>query len=423
MVPEFLERWTETRASQNQLHELATVEGSYIPEFYTPVYDDAGRLATVNYSGPGRAQVNRRLIRDLNRFTTSSLILTEESVFGDMFLVEASRGCQWGCRFCAAGFMYRPIRYRAPEALIAEAERGLTERNVIGLVGAEMASVPGVAEIASAVVDRGGRLSPSSLKADCISPALASALARGGSQSVTVAPEAGSERMRKVINKNLTEAEILNAAEMMLGEGVGNLKFYFMLGLPEERDEDVLAIADLVAKVLERARTRRTRIGSVTVSLNPFVPKPWTPFQWDPMEDARSIKRKVAMLRARLTRLGQVELDAESPREAYFQTMVSRGDRRVAGILERLEAAGLDGSGPIWHELVEIHREAESGNTDLPDPDFFVTRHYTHDELLPWDFIDHHIFKWFLLAERKKAHHEHQSPPCDVERCTVCGAC
>jgi radical SAM superfamily enzyme YgiQ (UPF0313 family) len=423
MVPEFLERWIETRGSSNQLRELATVEGSYLPEFYAPVYDDAGRLATVNYSGPGRAQVNRRLIRDLNRFTTSSLILTGESVFGDMFLVEASRGCQWGCRFCAAGFMYRPIRYRAPEALVAEAERGLTERNVIGLVGAEMASVPGVAGIASAVADRGGRLSPSSLKADCISPALASALARGGNQSVTVAPEAGSERMRKVINKNLTEAEILNAAEMMLGEGVGNLKFYFMIGLPEERDEDVLAIADLVARVLERARARRTRIGSVTVSLNPFVPKPWTPFQWDPMEDARSIKSKVAMLRTRLTRLGQVELDAESPREAYFQTMVSRGDRRVGAILERLEAAGHDSAGSIWHELVKIHREVEAGDADLPDPDFFVTRHYTHDELLPWDFIDHHIHKWFLLAERKKAHHEHQSPPCDVERCTVCGAC
>ncbi len=423
MVPEFLERWNQTRGSSNQLHELAAVEGSYLPEFYTPVYDDAGQLATVNYSGPGSAQVNRRLIRDLNRFTTSSLILTEESVFGDMFLVEASRGCQWGCRFCAAGFMYRPIRYRAPQQLISEAERGLTERNVIGLVGAEMASVPGVAEIASAVVDRGGRLSPSSLKADCISPALASALARGGSQSVTVAPEAGSERMRKVINKNLTEAEILNAADMMLGEGVGNLKFYFMIGLPEERDEDVLAIADLVARVLERARARRTRIGSVTVSLNPFVPKPWTPFQWDPMDDARSIKRKVAMLRARLVRLGQVELDAESPREAYFQTMVSRGDRRVGAILERLEAAGCDGAGPIWHELVKIHRETETGNSDLPDPDFFVTRHYAHDELLPWDFIDHHIHKWFLLAERKKAHHEHQSPPCDVVRCTVCGSC
>lgn len=425
MVPEFIERWDATRGSPNRLRELATVPGAYLPDFYSPVYDDAGRLAAVNYSGPGTAQVNRRLIRDLNRFTTSSLILTEESVFGDMFLVEASRGCQWGCRFCAAGFMYRPIRYRAPETLIAEAERGLGERKVIGLVGAEMASVPGVADIASAVADRGGRLSPSSLKADCISPALASALARGGNQSVTVAPEAGSERMRKVINKNLTEAEILGAADMMLGEGVGNLKFYFMIGLPEERDEDVLAIAELVAKVLERARARRTRIGAVTVSLNPFVPKPWTPFQWDPMQDARAIKGKVAMLRQRLTRLGQVELDAESPREAYFQTMVSRGDRRVGGILERLEAAGCEGSGPIWHELSKIHREVQAGSnaSALPDPDFFVTRAYAHDELLPWDFIDHHIHKWFLLAERKKAHHEHQSPPCDVVRCTVCGAC
>ncbi|HEV2170426.1 MAG TPA: radical SAM protein, partial [Candidatus Binatus sp.] len=423
MTPEFIERYADARGTADLLPRLGAVEGAYRPDWYVPRYDERGRLAAVDYVGPGDARVKRQYLKDLNRVNTSSLILTDESVFGDMYLVEASRGCQWGCRFCAAGFMYRPIRYRDPDRLIDEARRGLGERAVIGLVGAEMASVPGVARIAESVADAGGRLSPSSLKADCISPRLAGALARGGNQSVTVAPEAGSERMRKVINKNLTEAEILRAAEMMLGEGVANLKFYFMIGLPEERDDDVLAIADLVAKVLERARARRTRIGSVTVSLNPFVPKPWTPFQWDPMEDARSIKRKVAMLRQRLARLGQVELDAESPREAYFQTLVSRGDRRVGGILERLESAGCDGAGAIWHELSKIHREAQDGESSLPDPDFFVTRHYVHDELLPWDFIDHHIHKWFLLAERKKAHHEHQSPPCDVERCTVCGAC
>jgi radical SAM superfamily enzyme YgiQ (UPF0313 family) len=424
MVPEFIERWLETRGAEGALDALGRIDGAYLPRDFTPRYDAAGRLAAVDYRGAGTPHVTRRLVDDLDRFDTASLILTEESVFGDMFLVEASRGCQWGCRFCAAGFMYRPIRYRSPEKILAQARRGLGERGVIGLVGAEMASVPGVAAIAETVADAGGRLSPSSLKADCISPRLAAALARGGARSVTIAPEAGSERMRKVINKNLTEEQILRAAEMTVGEGVDNLKLYFMLALPEETDDDVLAIARLTGAIIERARARRQRVGRVTVSLNPFVPKPWTPLQWDPMAEPREIKRKVAMLRAALGRLGPIELDAESAREAYFQTLVSRGDRRVGAILERLDAAGCDSPGAIWQELGRIRREAAAGAPDAPiNPEFYVTRALGHDELLPWDFIDHHIHKWFLLSERKKAHYEHQTRPCDVTRCTVCGAC
>jgi len=432
MVPEFLEVYarersgaeTSLRSIQSSLEALGQVGGSYLPDYFRPGFDDSGRIRTVAYSGPGAARVKRRLIRDLDRFTTASLILTEESVFGDMYLVEASRGCQWGCRFCAAGFMYRPIRYRSPQKLIAEATHGLSQRNVIGLVGAEMASVPGVADIATAVADSGGRLSPSSLKADCVTAPLAAALRRNGNRSVTIAPEAGSERMRKVINKNLTEPQILEATSTLVGEGIENLKLYFMIGLPEERDEDVMEIARLAAKILERARAQENSIGRVTVSLNPFVPKPWTPFQWDPMEHPQSIKRKVLLLRSELRRLGGsvIELDAESPRDAYFQTLVSRGDRRVGAILERLSAAGYEEAGPIWQELRRIRRDVAAGSM-LPDPDFFVTRRYAHDEILPWDFIDHQIHKWFLLSERKKAHYEHQTKPCDVTRCTVCGAC
>jgi radical SAM superfamily enzyme YgiQ (UPF0313 family) len=428
MVPEFLDLYGSERSRDDRsplrAARLAGVEGAYLPDYFDPALDDTGRLADVRYSGPGAPRVKRRLINDLDRFSTTSLILTEESVFGDMYLVEASRGCQWGCRFCAAGFMYRPIRYRSPEHLTTEAMRGLAERKTIGLVGAEMASVPGVGGIAEAVADAGGRLSPSSLKADCISPQLAGALVRNGNRSITIAPEAGSERMRKVINKNLTETEILHAAEMLIGGGVENLKFYFMVGLPEEQDEDVLEIARLTGRLLDRARAGKRHVGRVTVSLNPFVPKPWTPFQWDPMEDASTIKRKVALIRSELRRIGggAIDLDAESPREAYFQTMVSRGDRRVGAILERLSERGCDDPGAIWHELRTIRSEAVH-NPSLTDPDFFVTRRYSHNEILPWDFIDHHIHKWFLLSERKKAHFEHQTKPCDVTRCTVCGAC
>jgi radical SAM superfamily enzyme YgiQ (UPF0313 family) len=428
MVPEFIATWREARAAgvarDRMLKVLSRVEGAYVPEHYEPRYDFAGRLLDMRYHGRGGGRVKRRLIKELDRFKTNSLILTEESVFGDMFLVEASRGCQWGCRFCAAGFMYRPIRYRSPEEITSQALAGLEQRKVIGLVGAEMASVPGVADVAAAVADAGGRLSPSSLKADCISPSLASALARGGNRSVTIAPEAGSERMRKFINKNLSEAEILRATAMMVGEGVDNLKLYFMVGLPEETDADVEAIALLTAKILDRARASKSRISHVTVSLNPFVPKPWTPLQWDPMEEAKTTKRKIALLRSLLMRLGNVDLDAESPREAYFQTLVSRGDRRVGGILERLHRERRREAGEIWQSLREIQREAVRAKPGpLPNPDNYVYRRYDEHEPLPWDFIDHSIEKWFLMSERKKAHFEHQTRPCDVTRCKVCGAC
>ncbi len=385
-----------------------------------------GRIESVDYTGPGEPHVNRRLLSDLDRFSTSSLILTEESVFGDMFLVEASRGCQWGCRFCAAGFMYRPIRYRSPGKIMAEAARGLQERKVIGLVGAEMASVPGVADIATAVADAGGRLSPSSLKADCVSPELAAALVRSGARSVTVAPEAGSERMRKVINKNLTEAEILNAAEMLIGGGVESLKLYFMIGLPEERDEDLLEIANLTGRILERARARQASASATSPSRSirssPSRGRPSNGIRWR-MRRASSARSRCC---ARLSDASAAPA-SNSTRSRRARPISRRWCRAEIGASDRFSNGSANAvvtmPGAIWHELRTIKREVGEGATTLPDPDFYVTRQYVHDEVLPWDFIDHHIHKWFLLSERKKAHYEHQTKPCDVTRCIVCGAC
>src|SRR5437867_1580326 len=293
-------------------------------------------------------------------------------------------------------------------------ERSEAVRETIGLVGAEMASLPGVAALCQEVAARGGRASPSSLKADLITPALARALGAGGNRSVTVAPEAGSERMRRVINKNLSEAEILRAAEWLVGGGVDALKLYVMVGLPTETDEDVEAIVELTARVRARlAGSGRPRVGRILVSINPFVPKPWTPFQWEPMEAIPSLRRKLAHLRRALGAIPAVEVETESPREAYLQTLLSRGDRRTAPILVRLHERPEE-----WWPILKALRGSEG-----VDPDRFVHRAYPLDALLPWDFVEHSVDKRYLLAERRKAFGELQTPPCDTATCHTCGAC
>ena len=420
MIPDFLARYVAARGSgagrETVLDAVAEVEGAYRPDRYAIDYAPDGTIQSVAYRGPGSGVVKRRLVEDLDRFTTASKVLAPEAVFGDMYLLEASRGCAWGCRFCAAGYMYRPIRSRSPERLEAAAIAGLAARGTIGLVGAEMASVPGVAEIAERVSARGGRVSPSSLKADVISRRLAVALGRGRTQSVTVAPEAGSERMRRVINKNLTEPEILRAAEWLVGSGVQALKLYFMIGLPTETHEDVAAIVDLSERIRARVQVAG-RVRRIALSVNPFAPKPCTPFQWEPMADLRSLRSTIATLRREVGRLPGVALDVESPREAYYATLLSRGDRRVSRLLLAIHEAGGD-----WWRVIQEWRRAwrEGGGID---PDFYVRRTYAYDEILPWDFIDHRVHKRFLWVERERAYQERQTGPCDVTACRVCGAC
>jgi radical SAM superfamily enzyme YgiQ (UPF0313 family) len=422
MLPEFLAFLEEARerglSRRAILEQAVATDGAYVPRLHSPRYDGPSIID----GGAGR--VERRLVADLDRFPTVSQVLAEDVAFGDMFLVEASRGCQWGCRFCAAGFMYRPLRTRSVASLKQQVARGLESRSTIGLVGAEMASLPGIADLCQTIADRGGRASPASLKADCISPALAAALGRNRSRSVTIAPEAGSERMRRVINKNLRGPEILRAAEMLVGEGVQDLKLYFMVGLPSETEADVDAIADLALEIRERFLDKgkeRGRIGSIALSVNNFVPKPWTPFQWDPMVEVAAAKDKIGRLRERLRPVPNVEVDGESPREAFLQTLLSRGDRRVARWIVELHRSARRGES--WWQAIQRGRGGKRMNEGLVDPDWFVHRSYAYRETLPWDFIDHRVRKLYLWTEREKALREQETPPCDVSTCKTCGAC
>jgi radical SAM superfamily enzyme YgiQ (UPF0313 family) len=413
MLGEFLEGAVAAPGRDAILSAAEDVAGAYRPDRWTPRYEGDALVAFEHEGGPRR--VVRRYLERLDTVVTRTEVLTPEAVFGDMFVVEASRGCEWGCRFCAAGFMYRPVRYRSAAALRPEIQRGLAERDTIGLVGAEMASQPGIAALCQEIANAGARPSPSSLKADLITPALARALGQGGTRSVTIAPEAGSERMRRVINKNLTESEILRAAEWLTGGGVDAMKLYVMVGLPTETDADVDGIAELATKVRARLMAGgRPKVGRILVSVNPFVPKPWTPFQWEPMADLGALKRKLARVRRGLSSVPALQVETESPREGYLQTLLSRGDRRIAPILERLHAE----PGDWWAVL----QSARRGAGDV-DPDRFVHRTYGADELLPWDFIDHHVDKRYLLAERRKALSEVQTPPCDTHTCHSCAAC
>jgi radical SAM superfamily enzyme YgiQ (UPF0313 family) len=222
--------------------------------------------------------------------------------------------------------------------------------------------------------------------------------------------------MRRVINKNLTETEILRAADWLTDGGVEALKLYVMVGLPTETAADVDGIVDLAIKVRARLMSGgKPKVGRILVSINPFVPKPWTPFQWEPMTDLSELKRRLARVRRGLAAVPALQVETESPREAYLQTLLSRGDRRVAPILERLAARPDD----WWATLTSARR----GSEGVVDPDRFVHRAYDAAELLPWDFIDHQVDKRYLLAERRKAHAELQTPPCDTHTCTSCGAC
>ena len=294
LVPALVATLREAREGgatrEELLRALARRPGGYVPALHEVEYADTrapgGRWVVARRARDGvPARVARAFLPDLRGVATSRAIDTPEAQFGDLYLTEVARGCLWGCRFCAAGFVQRPYREVDLATLRAEAREGTGRGQRVGLVGPDTSDHSGLDALTSEIAAAGGRFSPSSLRVDAIGPALARRLAEGGERTVTLAPEAGTERLRRVVNKDLSDDRIVRAAEDAIAAGMTGVKLYFMCGLPTETEEDVHGMAALALRIREEVMLpwarRRGRMGRMSLSVNPFVPKPWTPFQWD----------------------------------------------------------------------------------------------------------------------------------------------
>ena len=413
ILPRFFQVFEPGSDKQELLKNLACrVPGAYVPAFYQARYHADGTLATFEPLEDVPPKIERVYLKDLDQISTASAVLTPHTTFDRTFLIEVGRGCPHGCRFCSAGFIYRPPRFRPMTQLKQSIDRGARLTDRIGLVGAAVSDLPEIEELCGQFNDQNIRISFSSLRADRLTPGLLSILKKSNVKTATIAPEVGSERMRRVINKGITEKDVLTAATRLVENGIPNLKLYFMIGLPGETGADIDAIIKLTKQIkhgfLTSSRARK-HIGTITLSLNSFVPKPATPFQWAAMDEVGTLKQKIKKIKNELKKVANLRINSDIPRWAYIQAMFSRGDRRVADIL--LMAHANKGN---W---------AQTLKTTPVNADFYVLRERDPDEKLPWDFIDHGIKKSYLRQEYQRAKQELTTPGCRVEVCRMCGVC
>jgi radical SAM superfamily enzyme YgiQ (UPF0313 family) len=390
LVPRLVERWLELNprsASRRErfVESMAGVEGFYAPRFLDVTWRASGEVDAIAYRGEPGGRVVK--VGGGGYGEGVPRLLSPFAHFADMPLVEIGSGCTRGCRFCAASFIYRPPRKRTLDEMRRDIDRLLPAGGGrIGLVGAALSDHPGLVAILEHIDRRGGTVGLSSMRLDGIDADVVGLLLRLGVRTLTCAPEAGSQRMRDVIRKSLTEEEILRAAEEIGRGGIGTLKLYFMIGLPHEAPEDVDAIADLVGKIRSRTGGGGTR---VRLKINPFVPKPFTPFQWAQMDREAALREKMDRLKSRIAGIRGVSVKTGSIRRARIQGILARGDRRLATALLESSRTGIS---------VPAALRRAGG-----DASFYLDRERPEDETFPWDFIDHGYSKRWLVREWRRA--------------------
>jgi radical SAM superfamily enzyme YgiQ (UPF0313 family) len=394
VLGEFLETWRHTlldkgrREKDDVLVNLSQVEGVYVPKFYRVIYAEDGKMTGMEPDSRFPRRVKRRWVPRLDQFPTQSTLFTPDTEFRDMALVEMNRGCPRGCRFCAACFVYHPFRNRSLSLLESISKKALLEEHRIGLTGTAVSDHPQLLSLCQSILSQQGGISLSSLRVDVVTPPLVQCLKEGKERTVAIAPEAGSERLRRMVKKGYREEEILKSVDTLVQNGVSKIKCYFLIGLPTETDDDVKEILHLAKRIrhhiLSGQKDERKR-WRLVLSVNPFIPKPATPFQWAPLEETGELKKRLKMIQKGIEHEGGMEMIHDLPKWAYVQALLSRGDRRVGKII--MASHRNQGN---WRQAFR--------ETDI-NPDFYVYRKRDVDEIFPWDFIDHGISKEKLKEE------------------------
>jgi len=418
------EAWTKDAF----LQEVSKIPGVYVPSFYRHEYNEDGTLRAIVPLNGAPEKVTKRIIEDLdNAYFPTEMIVPSTEIVHDRANLEVFRGCIRGCRFCQAGFCYRPVRKKSPEVLYRQAVELLENsgNNEITVSSLSTSDYRGLKELTDQLIpycqEHKVNLSVPSLRADNFSRELMEKLQTVRKSGLTFAPEAGTQRLRDVINKNLTEDEILNTCANAFSGGWNNVKLYFMLGLPTETDEDVLGIAELVYKVIQTWKanaTNKKRGLRVHVATAYFVPKPFTPFQWEKQITPQEYLRRCRLLKEHFYSKS-IEYDYHSPDLSRLEAVFARGDRRLGTVIETAVRSGarLDG----WDEYFNYAKWYDAFRACGVDEDFYTTRGYEEKEILPWDTIDIGVTKQFFLRERKQAYAGRVTPDCR-HGCAGCGA-